>query len=181
MEINKLSENEKSVISLRLEQYDDIFSDFDIRQYSERALSVDFLSEIKRASVDKGNGGIELILNLPADQRNESTEGPIKERLNKHFNKHFQILTGEKRRVLRFGLWMIFLGIICMITVAFIVPIKSQNFTISFLLLFLDPVAIFLLWEGLDQIIFNSKNINPELDFYKKMSNSEGNIQFNSY
>ena len=38
---------EKAEVGLRLEKYDDIFSDFDVRPYSARALSVDFLEEIK--------------------------------------------------------------------------------------------------------------------------------------
>jgi len=35
----------------------------------------------------------------------------------------------------------------------------------AFLLVFLEPAAWFMLWEGMDQIVFNSKEINPDLDF----------------
>ena len=43
-------------ISLILDSYNDMFSDFDPRSFSERALSDDFLSECKRAARDKDIG-----------------------------------------------------------------------------------------------------------------------------
>ena len=46
----------KSEISLSLDNYDDIFSDFDPRPFSQRALSDDFLIEAKKASRDKVSG-----------------------------------------------------------------------------------------------------------------------------
>lgn len=45
---------DKAEISLVLDTYDDIFSDFDPRPYGERALSSDFLDEAKKAARDKG-------------------------------------------------------------------------------------------------------------------------------
>ena len=56
-----------SNISLSLNSYDDIFSGFDPRPYSQRALSDDFLAESKRASRDKELDGVELIflIHLP--------------------------------------------------------------------------------------------------------------------
>jgi len=35
--------------------------------------------------------------------------------------------------------------------------------------------------EGMDQIVFNSKEINPDLDFYRKMSDSHERTYFKSY
>lgn len=169
-------------ISLKLEQYDDIFSDFDIRPYSERSLSVDFLDEIKRAARDKDDNEIELALFVPTAEKGDLHEGVIRERLATHFQRHHQLLMKEKRKVLRLGIGMVVLGIICMIVATRIVfEDPTQNMLLSFLVVFLEPAAWFLLWEGMDQVIFNSKNINPELNFYKKMSASSGNIQFRTY
>lgn len=182
METNKSFDQEKSVISLRLEQYDDIFSDFDIRPYTEKALSIDFIDEIKRASIDKINGGIDLILHLPSGKRDESMEGIIKERLAKHFHRHKKLLSQEKRGVLGLGLGMFFLGGLCMVAMMLILPFsEDKNTLLSFVLLLLNPVSVFLLWKGMEQILFNSKKINPDLNFYKKMANSSSKIEFNSY
>ena len=51
-----------SEIPLWLDNYNDLFSDFDPRHYSNRALSQDFLEELKRASRDKQTKTVNLKL-----------------------------------------------------------------------------------------------------------------------
>lgn len=171
-----------SEVSLKLDSYEDIFSDFDIRPYSKRALSVDFLDEIKRASRDKTPGGVELVLHVPESARSESEENIIKERLGEHFKKHYKLLLKDKRRVLGLGIGMVVIGIFAMIAATYIVfEDPTHNVLLSFLVVFLEPAAWFLLWEGMDQVIFNSRNIQPELDFYRKMSDSCDRIFFKPY
>src|SRR3989338_7521089 len=94
---------ERAEIYLRLEQYSDIFSDFDMRPFGRRALSIDFLEELKRAATDADQGGIELMLHIPEKDRNESEEEVIKERLAVHFKKHFHLLSAEKRPLVAGG------------------------------------------------------------------------------
>lgn len=173
---------ESSEISLRLKKYDDIFSDFDMRPYSRRALSVDFMDEIRRAASDKDEGDIELILNVPEKDRDEGRELVVKERLAAHFKRHYYLLEGEKRHVMRLGLSMVVMGIISMIAATFIIfEDPTESMFLSFLVVFLEPAAWFLLWEGMDQIVFNSKNINPDLEFFRKMSNTHERTRFQSY
>lgn len=174
---------ETQALSLKLEKYTDIFSSFDIRPYSKRALSVDFLDEIRRATGDKiDEEGVEIILNMPEKERNEAHETMIKERLAAHFKRHHNLILKEKFRVLKLGISMVILGVISMIAATFLVfGDPAQNLLRSFLVVFLEPAAWFLLWEGMDQIIFNSKKINPDLNFYKKMSNAHTHIHFKSY
>jgi hypothetical protein len=173
---------ETQEISLRLEQYDDIFSDFDIRPYDRRALSTDFLDEIRRASRDKNGGGIELVLHAPEKERNETNENTIRERLVAHFEKHRGMLQKDKQKVVGIGAVMVAVGIICMILATLIIFKDSDDKLLSsFLIVFLEPAAWFLLWEGMDQIIFNSRNINPELNFYKKMAHQNSHIYFETY
>lgn len=180
---HQLTEQEETQeISLRLEQFDDIFSDFDMRHYSKRALSSDFLEEIKRASRDKVDEAVELILHIPTSERNESREATVKERLGGHFEKHYRRLTKEKRSLLRLGYSMVGLGVIAMIVATMIVHKDlASHFGLSFLIVFLEPAAIFLLWEGMDQVIFGSKTIKPDLDFYRTMADSRSRVHFNSY
>ena len=174
--------SDTSEVSLKLDKYEDIFSDFDIRPFSGRALSVDFLDEIKRATRDKGDNGIELILNVAETKRSEFHETTIKERLASHFGRHYRLLLEEKRNVTRLCVGMVVMGIACMVAATFVMfKDPSRNLFLSFLVVFLEPAAWFLLWEGMDLIIFHSKKINPELEFYQKMSESSGNIHFKSY
>ena len=69
-----IKELRQANISLILDSYEDIFSSFDPREYSERALSDDFLIECNHAAMDKGEG-IELILSMPKNKRNFNEGG----------------------------------------------------------------------------------------------------------
>ncbi|OHA90830.1 MAG: hypothetical protein A3F53_00205 [Candidatus Zambryskibacteria bacterium RIFCSPHIGHO2_12_FULL_48_10] len=169
-------------ISLKLEHYDDIFSDFDMRPYSKRALSVDFVDEIRRASLDKSESGIDLSISVPADARSESHEVTIKERLAGHFEKHYGLVLKEKRKTMGQGVLMVVLGVISMILATFILSGSAEGDMLkSFLVVFLEPASWFLLWEGSDLLLFTSREINPELGFYGKMFASRENIHFKSY
>ena len=173
---------ENQEISLRLDIYDDIFSDFDIRSYEQRALSTDFLSEIQRASQDKKFGEITLALYLPEKKRSSRHEVTIKERLAAHFNKHYHLLAAEKKHLRKFGFTMVFLGALCMIAATLVMFFAHEKTLVySFLIIFLEPAGWFLLWEGMDLVIFHSKRVNPELDFYHKMSELHGDIHFLSH
>jgi len=172
----------KQEISLKLEHYDDIFSDFDMRDYSKRALSVDFVDEARRASLDKNGSGMELSLCVPEGSRSAEHEATIKDRLAGHFEKHHGILRKDKRRTLYQGFLMIALGVIAMVLATFILSGSAEGDLLkSFFVVFLEPAAWFLLWEGSDLILFSSREINPELNFYKKMLASRENITFKSY
>lgn len=173
---------ETDEISLRLEQYDDIFSDFDIRPYSNRALSVDFLEEIKRAALDKNDGGVEVVLHMPKKLRDKKGESIIAERLVTHFRKHYHIALQQKKKVKRLGFLMVLMGVICMLLATFFMyKNPGRSWLYSFLVISLEPAAWFLWWEGADQIIFTAKKLDPQLDFYRKMSHTSGHISFESY
>jgi hypothetical protein len=173
---------ETSQISSKLDSYDDIFSDFDIRDYARRSLSSDFLDELRRAAQDKRENGTEILIHIPKRKRKENQEAVIAARLQSHFNKHYVILKDDKKNIVKKGVIMVLLGILAMIGVATILyEMKVETAFSSLLIAFLDPAAWFLLWEGMDQIIFNSKEANKDLSFYKKMSHKESKISFYTY
>jgi hypothetical protein len=181
--MNNTNQNniETREIVIKLDHYDDIFSDFDMRSYDKRALSSDLLDELKRAAIGKDDEGIEMIFNVPKSERHEDNENIIRERLKAHFARHFDSLMKDKRKLLKGGIIMIILGVISMIAATLVLSKHSDALWSSFLIIFLEPAAWFLLWEGADQLLFNSKNINQELDFYRKMADSRGHIDFRSY
>ena len=170
----------KSEISLILDDYDDIFSDFDPRPYSHRALSDDFLLEARRASYDKVIEYLELKFLLPAKERKLPLEKIIRKRLRDHFIHHYNIQLHEKFKILRKGFMFTFTGIIIMLVTTFILfKFQGSTLTLSFLIVLLEPAGWFSFWEGLNILFFETKNIYPELDFYQKMSKSR--ISFWTY
>ncbi len=161
----------KSEISLIIDDYDDIFSDFDPRPFTHRALSDDFLVEAQRASAEKPVEGLELKFLLPAHERRLNIERTIRRRLREHFIRHFHSELQEKHKILRKGFLFVFSGIILMLIATYLLfHFQESSFGLSFLIILLEPAGWFSFWEGLNIMLFESKNINPTLEFYRKMS-----------
>lgn len=166
----------KSEISLHIDSYDAIFSDFDPRPYSERALSDDFLIEAKKASKDKG-GSIELNLLIHAKARNPYNEALIKKRLKEHFRKHYHLLLEEKKKYTNTGIFMVLLGIFFMFSATLILFNQlDYNLMNTFLVVLLEPAGWFSFWEGLRMVLFDKNSHKEDLEFYQKMANSEINF-----
>ena len=85
-------------VSFWLDGYDDIFSDFDPRPYSQRSLSDDFLAEARKASRDKDQDKLELRLLVANDKRDPKIEAMIRKRLRDHFSKHANQLRADIRK-----------------------------------------------------------------------------------
>ncbi len=167
-------------ISLTLNSYEDIFSVFDTRPYTERSLSVDFLDEAKRASREKSEQGLQLNLLVPKKKRNEYDEILIKERMKDHFRRHYHKNMKEKHESIQSGMKMFLLGILFMITATYVLfKFKEETFVSALVVVILEPAGWFTFWEGLDMMIFESKGHNEEIEFNKKMANAE--IKFISY
>ncbi|MDO8517163.1 MAG: hypothetical protein Q7S33_03480 [Nanoarchaeota archaeon] len=166
-------------ISLVLDSYQDLFSDFDPRVYSERAISDDFLTEIKRAIKDKPDSSFELRLLISAVKRNLRDEIKIKTRLKEHFQAHFREKEKEMKKMKRQGIFWIIIGAILMGTVTFLRTYTEPNLWMNMAIVITEPAGWFGFWEGLGKIFLDSKEKEPELISYKKMAKAK--ISFNDY
>jgi hypothetical protein len=169
----------KSEIALWLDSYDDIFSDFDPRPFSQRAVSVDFLDEAKRASREKVSGQIEIRFLIPKDLRKESEENQIKKRLKEHFKKHADQLKGENKKTLVRSISFIIFGFAMLIFAAFVASWEKSGFFYAAIVVFLEPAGWFTFWFSLEQLFERFKEKMPELSFYERMTKAE--ISFVSY
>lgn len=168
-----------SAISLTLNTYDDIFSDFDPRPYSQRALSDDFLQEMRRATRDKTSGNIELRFLMPISKRVASEEITIKRRLREHFKKHYLQELEENKNIRKRGILMTLLGLIFIVTATSIASYSPDSFVYHLIVVVLEPAGWFTAWTGMDVLFYTAKEQKSQLDFYEKMSNAEA--EFISY
>ena len=166
-------------ISILLDSYDSIFSDFDPSPYSERTLSDDFIIQSKKISRNKSGKRMSLRLLLPADKRNEEEEKVIIKRLHSYFKSVHQELTFEVREINKRGFYLTVTGIILMMAASYISYLNTQKFHIHLLLVLFEPAGWFLLWAGLDHLVYSSKETKKDLSFYSKMTKSE--IKFLTY
>lgn len=165
-------------ISLVLDSYNEIFSDFDPRHYSQRALSDDFLVECKKAARDK-DFELELRLLIPKLKRNIHQEFEIKKRLRSHFQRHYHEKLSERKKIKNQGIAWFLVGTLIMMLSAYLYGFEDLNFFLNIVRIMSEPAAWFLFWEGLNTVFMGSKDLRPDYDFYKKMSNAK--IYFLSY
>jgi hypothetical protein len=158
-------------IPLVLDSYEDIFSNFDPRPYSNKALSGDFLLECKKASAEK-KGKIRIRFFLAKNKRNPLEEIKIKKRLKEHFNKHFIEKRREIRKIKLNGLFWTVIGSAMMIMSVFLLNLPS-SFLLHLLMTLVQPAGWFFLWEGMGKILLTPKEKEPDYNFYKKMAGAE--------
>ena len=168
-----------SEISLSLDTYDDIFSDFDPRPYHLRALSDDFLAEARKAVRNRPSGGIELRFIIPAHARNTQYESTIKERLRRYFSEQYRYVQRELNTTRRKALVLTVAGIFLMIAAAYVRTLPTQVFSLHVLYVLFDPAGWFSTWFGLERLVHLWTTSKPELDFNHKMARCE--ITFASY
>ncbi len=167
-----------SEISFWLNEYDDLFSDFDHRPHSHRAISDDFLTEAKRFSWEKTSGNIELRFFIPGSKRQKSLEHVIRKRLHDHFKSRYAFLKKEKQKALRRAILLTSAGVAFMVGASYI-SIKSGSRTwFHILRIILEPGGWFMTWFGLEALFFTPVHQETNWEFYRKMSNCE--IVFNN-
>jgi hypothetical protein len=168
-----------STISLALETYNDIFSSFDPRPYSERALSSDFLVEMKNASRDLPGGGIQLTLLMPSGKRNIAYEAIIRRRLKEHFKHRYDKVHTEVSRIKKKGYLLVAIGMAMIVAGGFLKMMENHTFWSNLIMFLVEPGGWFLGWTGLDHFFYLVKEKEPESSFYDKMMSCD--VKFLSY
>ena len=162
----------KGKVSLIIDGYNDIFSDFDSRPYSHRSLSDDFLREATKVSYE-ASGEIELRFLIPGIHRHAPDEAIIKKRLKEHFRKHSAILENEEKQRRNKGVVVAIVGFVLMLSATYIQTLERKELAQTLLFVVLEPAGWFSLWYGLDTLFYSPKEKKQELVFYKKMARAE--------
>ena len=114
---------------------------------------------------------------VPKKLRKPGVEEVIKKRLKNHFERHARKIKLQNKKILRNGSIFTASGIGIMLVATFVLFGYSQtNIFNHFLTILFEPAGWFLFWEGLDQVVFESKKTGPELEFYEKMAKSDINF-----
>ncbi|MDB5281465.1 MAG: hypothetical protein JWO06_540 [Bacteroidota bacterium] len=166
-------------ISIWIDKYDDVFSDFDSRPFAERALSDDFLREVRKMASEKTGGEIELKFNILDDQRNVESEAVIINSLNKHFKNIATTLRSEQRQTLQKGYMLLGAGFSLMIFLVYLTTIPTKGAYLNGIYLMLEPVGWFMTWTGLDNVFQNTRKNKSALDFNSRMAFAA--IKFSSF
>ena len=159
-------------ISLWIDEYDDIFSDFDPRSYAERNISDDFIYELKRLCRESEFHIKELRLQVPEKLRNEKEESVIVKSLQQFFKKNLLLFSQRLKKEKRKGIVLILIAVLSMLIGSYLLTIRSSNFLVHTILVIFEAAGWFLLWSGFDSIISGNKKELPEWEFFNKLSKS---------
>jgi len=163
-------------ISLWLDYYTDIYSDFDSRHYLKRRISDDFLYELKMASKHKEGIMENLLLLLSKEKREEESEKLITESLESYFQKQFITLRELGRKKLLRGIILFVTGITVMITNSLIAYSGNDSFPLVALRIMLEPAGWFLVWAAFDFLFYDWQELKKEKKFYRELA--EANVRF---
>lgn len=162
-----------SSIVIALDNYDDIFSDFDTGPYQQRLISDDFLKEIQKRYMESEKGDIEVKLSLPESLRDPKVESTIKKRIRGYFNLQVKETESaiKKRRltgILYLTIGFFFLALEYQLAEpGFIEAIPRA---IGILLL---PAGWFSMWNGLEYLIQIPEKMSEQKKLYTKFANAE--------
>lgn len=168
-----------SQINLWIDEYDDFFSDFDPSPYAKRTLSEDFLYELKRISNQTKFTHLDITILVPTKIRNTGINKIVKKRLWEYFSQQFSITKNKKKKLIFSGIIFFLIGSTFMLTSAFLEKYEFVAFYLHFLILLMELIGWFSIWQALDILIFETKELNTELEFYSKLNDSE--IKFLNY
>lgn len=165
-------------LSIWLDTYDDLYSDFDSKRFSKRLVSEDFLHELKR-NVKEVKGTISLlILHLPAEVRKPVAEREILQSLRSYFENQHAFLKTEVSRLFRKGIVMTFTGVLLLTIAAYVNFLAAKSFPYSVVEVILEPAGWFLIWNGLDTIFYETRIRRSGIGFFGRMLGCR--IQFDS-
>lgn len=167
-----------SELSLWLDYYDDIYSDFDSRHYLKRRISEDFLHELRMAKKYKRERATDLLLLLPPEKRDENSEKMITNSLKDFFANQFRDNNDECRKKRNTGIVTLIAGFIIMMLNSFISFKSLHSLPLSIVRVMLEPGGWFLLWLGFDFLFYDLRELKTESDFFREFS--EINIHFRS-
>ena len=165
-------------LSLWLDYYDDIYSDFDSRHYLKRRVSEDFLYELRNALKYKKERVNDLLLLLPQEKRDEPNEKAIAESLKIFFTTQYRIHSDKCRRKMNSGITLGAIGILIMTINSFISFRSSHTAMLVALRVIMEPAGWFLLWASFDFLFYDWKELKKEREFFRELS--ETNIHFKS-
>jgi len=166
-------------ISIAIDTWDDIFSDFDPRPVSERVVSEDFLFELRRRYREIRADSFGIIICAPMALKDTVAERKVIMRLKMHFRQRFLRRKREIRRIRIRGSIFVLIGIcsLSFLTLAMYFKFFSE-LTIELLAIPFMPLGWFGIWEGLSKLIDTSPAFIHEEILFDRLSRANYRFKY---
>ena len=158
-------------ISIAIDSWDDIFSDFDPSPLEQRILSEDFLSELKKRYRETQRGNFIITIYAPMFLKDDLTERIVIKRLKQYFKLRHLSTRKEINDARRKGIIFVVFGILFLSVLTLIAFFKMLSLlAIELLGIILMPLGWFGIWEGFSRIIEPSPLIKQDLELFGKLT-----------
>jgi hypothetical protein len=158
-------------VQVALDEYDDLFSDFDPSPYETKILSDDFLLELRKRYAETKSGELVVHFTIPSGRRSEKIEAIVKKRLKEYFKAQHTKLGKNVRDIRMRGLLRVVAGA-AVLVVAFGFA-SSVSLALENLLL---VPAWFLLWSGFDNLLDAPTKLASEMRFNERFMKAKYNF-----
>ncbi len=155
--------------SIALDDYDDIFSDFDPRPYNRRELSGDFLREVEKRDMEAGGEKIDVLLFLPKELRKAKNEELILKRIKEHYGAEIKRVAKKVKARKDAGMLFAVAGLTLLVIEAFVVSTPAYAALTGLLGALLVPLGWFTMWTGLDRIVQDPEEDRKRLEMLERM------------
>ncbi|MEM5807290.1 MAG: hypothetical protein QW474_02815, partial [Candidatus Aenigmatarchaeota archaeon] len=162
-------------IDIALDNYDDIFSDFDNSPYSSRLISDDFVHEVIRKYDKRERKKVQIYFSIPAKLRNPKIESIIKKRIKEYFLERLLDIEERIRNQKKEATLLMSAGFSSLLLVLLVTfpSLALDNFVVRTIETFLLPVGWFGLWEGANRFFESAKRFNEERNTFKALSEAD--------
>lgn len=160
-------------ITISIDNFDDIFSDFDSREFTQRDVSDDFLNELKKKTIDIEFPLTEIRLELPVNEKKTEQEIIITKRLHQFFKiqlaKHERYLSKVQIR----GFTFLILGMALLFLAGYSISLIERNWMKNAVMVITEPGGWYFAWNGLEKLFSKTEKQIPDLEFYKKINRAK--------
>jgi hypothetical protein len=173
--------NDINAISIAIDTYDDIFSDFDPRDVLERDLSEDFINELinRHHRHNPLKGKYDIVLVAPKTIEDQVTEKKIISRLNRYFHHRYLRYKKSINDLRKRGALYVLVGMAALISLTFLAYfVKPDRLTLELVGIIFMPLGWFGIWEGFSKIVDIPFKLSSDTALYLRLSKSAYKFEY---
>lgn len=166
-------------ISIAIDTYDDIFSDFDPRDILERDLSEDFINELARRHRQGTKGKFDVVLVAPKAIEDQAIEKKITARLNRYFHQKYLRYKKSIDELRKRGAIYIAFGMLLLAALTLLAYFgKMDRLRLELVGIIFMPLGWFGIWEGFSKIVDIPFRLGSDALVYKGLSKAAYKFEY---
>jgi hypothetical protein len=168
-----------NAISIAIDTYDDIFSDFDPRDLTQRDLSEDFITELTRRHRQDIKGKYDVVIVAPKSIEDPAAEKKIISRINRYFNQRYKRYAKSISELRKRGSIYIILGMALLMVLALLTYYKKlDTLMLEVIGIVFMPLGWFGIWEGFSKIVDLPFRLESDTQVYRKLSKADYKFEY---